>query len=298
MSLVFISYRECDEPWVANWLYTELSECLGQDQVFLDHRSIRPGEEYAHLLLDRVRSSVALLAVIGSGWYGPDPGRRLVDNPADWVRREIGAAFAAGVQVLPVLVGNVPDLMHGDLPQDIRKLAGLQRLRLRPKDRHFDVPRVVAEVLASDPRLSGRVLRTSRQEIDRLVREVLPPMQQRFGGRGHLVDVVWSLLRSDDEPRFVALCRFSRRAPGSAVFLVTDRRIYIADCDGENTMQQVLTFGLAQIGDIEARRRWRAGVVPTADIVLHITTGDRILVRDVLRSQSEQIVDLITSRVP
>lgn len=297
MSLVFISYRECDEPWVANWLFRELSECLGQDQVFLDYQSIRPGEEYASLLLNKVRSSAVLLAVIGSNWHGSTPSGRLVDDPGDWVRQEISAAFAAGIRVLPVLVGDVPDLVHDDLPPDIRKLAGLQRLRLRPKDRYQDVPRVAAEILASEPRLSGRVLRTSRQEIDRLLRDVLPPMQQRLGGRGHLVDVVWSLLRSDEEPRFVALCRFSGRAPGSAVFLLSDRRIYIADRDSENNVQQVLTFDIAQLGNIDTHRSWRAALVPTADLVFHTTTGDRILIRDLLRSQAEAIANMVGPRV-
>lgn len=294
MSLVFISYRECDEPWVANWLCKELSDRLGQDQVFLDHRSIPPGEEYADLVLDKVRTSVLLLAIIGANWFAAGPNGRLVDDPRDWVRREIGTAFTSGVRVLPVLVGDVPDLIHDDLPADIRRLAALQRLRVRPKDRHQDVPRVAADILSIEPRLAGRVLRVSRDEIDRLLRDVLPPVQQRLGVRGLLVDVVWSLLRSDDEPRFAALCRFSRRAPGSAVLLITNRRIYIADRDSENNVQQVLTFDVAQIVNIEARRRLRAGVVPTADIALRTTTGDRVLIRDLLRSQVEAILDLIS----
>ncbi len=297
MSLVFINYRGSDQPWVANWLYSELVERLGQDEVFLDNQSIPPGEDYAALLLDKVRSSLVLLAVIGSNWYSSGPDGRLIDDHQDWVRKEIAAALTAGVRVLPVLVGDVPDLVHDDLPSDIRRLAGIQRLRLSPTDAHKDVRRVVADIVAIEPGLSGRVTRTSRTEIDRLVRDILPPLQQRFGGRDLLVDVAWSLLRPDEVPRFVAPCRFSRRTSGSAVVLITNRRICIADLDSENNLQQVLTFGVEQVVNTDVRRRRRAGLVPTADLLLHTTTGNRVLIRDLFRAQVEKIVDAVTNRV-
>ncbi|QQQ77031.1 toll/interleukin-1 receptor domain-containing protein [Saccharothrix sp. 6-C] len=297
MSLVFINYRGSDEPWVANWLCSELAERLGSDQVFLDNRSIPSGEDYPQVLLDRVRSSLVLVAVIGSDWHSPTPDGRLIDNERDWVRREIAAAFAAGVRVLPVLVGDVPDFVHDDLPPDIRRLARVQRQRIRLREAHRDIAHIVAEITDIDPRLSGRVRRTSRTEIDRLARSTLPLLQQHFGNRGRLVDIAWSLLRPDEGLRFVAPCRFSRRTSGSAVVLVTSRRICIADLDGELKIQQVLTFGVQEVVDIEVRRRRRAGVFPTADLCLQTATGDRVLIRDLLRPQVEALVDVVTNRV-
>lgn len=297
VSLVFINYRGSDEPWVANWLCSELAERLGPEQVFLDNRSIPPGEDYARVLLDKVRSSLVLLAVIGSEWYSSGPDGRLIDNDRDWVRREIATALAAGVRVLPVLVGDVPDLVYEDLPSDIGQLATFQRRRIRLQEAHRNVSSIVAEITSIDPRLSGRVMRTSRAEIDQLARNTLPPLQQHFGNRGLLVDIAWSLLQSDEELRFFAPCRFSRRTSGSAVVLITNRRICIADLDGEHKIQQVLTFGVGKVVNTEVRRRRRAGFVPTADLLLYTGTGDRVLIRDLLRSQAEALVNVVTNCV-
>jgi hypothetical protein len=49
-------------------------------------------------IVDRVRGARVVLAVIGPYWLtavGPD-GRRCVDDPCDWVRRELAEAFEAG----------------------------------------------------------------------------------------------------------------------------------------------------------------------------------------------------------
>ncbi|MEU4742019.1 toll/interleukin-1 receptor domain-containing protein [Actinosynnema sp. NPDC023658] len=296
MSLVFINYRGSDEPWVANWLCSELAERLGSDQVFLDNRSIPSGEDYTRVLLDRVRSSVVLVAVIGSDWHSPGPGGRLIDDDRDWVRREIATALAAGVRILPVLVGDVPDLVYDDLPPDIRQLARVQRQRIRPGEAQRDLSRIMAEITSMDARLSGRVMRTSRAEIDRLARSTLPLLQQHFGNRGRLVDIAWSLLRPDEELRFVAPCRFSRRTSGSAVALVTNRRICIADLDGELKIQQVLTFSVGEVVNTEVRRRRRGGIIPTADLRLCTETGDRVLIKDLLRPQAEALVDVVNNR--
>jgi hypothetical protein len=94
---VFINYRGVDSRSYGALLFTELSRHFGADLVFLDSESIPAGADFAEELLSRVRGCRVLLAVIGPRWLtsaGAD-GRR-IDDPADWVRRELADALAAG----------------------------------------------------------------------------------------------------------------------------------------------------------------------------------------------------------
>jgi hypothetical protein len=97
---VFINYRGEDSSSNGAWLYTELTHRLGEEHIFLDAECIPAGADFAEELLRRVRSARILLAVIGPRWLtATDPtGRRRIDDPADWIRRELAEAFAAGVR--------------------------------------------------------------------------------------------------------------------------------------------------------------------------------------------------------
>lgn len=142
--LIFITYRDSDEPWAAWSLDEELSKRLGKDAVFLDTRSIQLGATFDRTLLDAVRNAAVLLVVIGSRWLHADAdGIRQVDQPDDWVRREIVVAITTGTIVIPVLVGDVSALRAEELPTNIRRLARYQSVRLR----HRDAPRDLAHIV-------------------------------------------------------------------------------------------------------------------------------------------------------
>jgi hypothetical protein len=102
---VFINYRGEDSRSYAALLHAELTRRFGPERVFLDAESIPAGADYVARLLDGVRQARVVLAVIGARWLdaADSHGGRHLDNPADWVRRELVAAFDAGVRVIPVL---------------------------------------------------------------------------------------------------------------------------------------------------------------------------------------------------
>src|SRR5262249_51832577 len=102
---VFINYRGEDSHSYGVLLYRELIGHFGEDVVFLDAESIPSGVDFAEEVLGGVGSAQVLLLVIGPRWLAAtDPmGRRRIDDPADWIRRELAEAFAAGVRVIPVL---------------------------------------------------------------------------------------------------------------------------------------------------------------------------------------------------
>jgi TIR domain len=102
---VFINYRGEDSHSYGALLYAELSRHFGAELVFLDSESIPAGADFPTQLLTRVRGCAVLLAVVGPRWLSAADaaGRRRIDDPADWIRRELAEAFTAGVQVIPVL---------------------------------------------------------------------------------------------------------------------------------------------------------------------------------------------------
>ncbi|HEY3611475.1 MAG TPA: TIR domain-containing protein [Pseudonocardiaceae bacterium] len=172
MSGVFINYRGEDTRSYGVLLYRELSRHLGDDLVFLDSESIAAGTDFAQEILERVRSCQALLAVIGPHWLtATDPsGRRRIDNPDDWIRRELVVAFAVGTRVVPVLTDDAALPTAAELPADIAELSGRQFRRLRHRDAGMDLSRILTEVTAVVHR-DGHVVGASVQmKLDRLAK--------------------------------------------------------------------------------------------------------------------------------
>lgn len=150
MAKIFINYRTGDEPNVAVLLKRELSTVFDANEVFLATRMIPAGDDFERVLLRQVRGAAVLLAVVGRRWLdapGTDGGRAL-DDPGDWVRREIAEALVNGVHVVPVLVGETARLTNALLPADIARLATCQFLRFRHEDFEADLDTVVAELTA------------------------------------------------------------------------------------------------------------------------------------------------------
>ncbi|HSV65515.1 MAG TPA: toll/interleukin-1 receptor domain-containing protein [Mycobacteriales bacterium] len=166
MDTVFINYRSEDEPFGAALIDHELSTSFGPDRVFLDSRSIRPGEDFAKVILPTLRQSSALLVVIGPRWLdaADETGRRRLDDPGDWVRLEIAEALRHGVRVIPLLV-NADLPRANELPTDIAALVRCQYLRLHHRNSRHDIARLVnelAEILPHLVPLSRRRVRRRR----------------------------------------------------------------------------------------------------------------------------------------
>jgi len=105
-----------------------------------------------------VRTARLLLAVIGPRWLtatDPATGRRRIDDPADWIRRELAEAFAAGVRVIPVLTDYAGLPGEADLPADIAALSRCQYRHLRRREPTTDLARVAADLISLDPVLAA-----------------------------------------------------------------------------------------------------------------------------------------------
>ncbi|BEL04345.1 hypothetical protein Q0Z83_025360 [Actinoplanes sichuanensis] len=141
--MFFVNYRTDDEMIGAVHLAEKLADRVGADNVFLDRHSLRPGDDFAAVIEDRLRACRMLIALIGPRWAGTTSAGRRLDDPDDWVRREIATAFRLGRDVAPVLVRGARPPAASDLPPDLAGLAGLQHFVLHDTSFSADVGRFV-----------------------------------------------------------------------------------------------------------------------------------------------------------
>jgi len=158
---VFINYRGEDSESYAALLYVELCRRFGSELVFLDSESIPAGSDFVEELLSRVRHARVLLAVIGPRWLtvASAEGTPRILDPADWTRRELAEALAAGVKVIPVLTDGTDIPTGPELPSDIVALCRCQYRRLRRRDASVDLGRLGDELAAADPELAAAAAR-------------------------------------------------------------------------------------------------------------------------------------------
>ena len=142
---IYISYRREDAAYPAGWLFDRLVDHLGAGQVFKDVDSIQPGDDFVEEITAAVGSCAVLLAVIGPRWLTVtgEEGQRRLDDPADFVRLEIEAAFARDVRVIPVLVDGARMPRIAELPTSLAQLARRQALELSPSRFGSDTARLL-----------------------------------------------------------------------------------------------------------------------------------------------------------
>ncbi|WP_051898491.1 toll/interleukin-1 receptor domain-containing protein [Sciscionella sediminilitoris] len=178
---VFVNYRTGDEAGLAAMIERDLAGRFGRAEVFRASKSIEPGEDFPEGLVRGVRGARVLLAVIGARWFarGQD-GRRLVDDPADWPRREIQEALGLGIAVVPVLVDNTPRLETAQLPGPLAGLARCQYVRVNHRTIDADLERLADAVRRFVPETAGQSGESEKQV--------------RFGGIGHIAGNVGTIV--------------------------------------------------------------------------------------------------------
>lgn len=148
--MVFVNYRVREQPGYASLLHRELARGFGADRVFIASRSIRPGDDFTEQVFTTLRRCKVLLVVIGSQWLD-----FLGDPDDDWVRREIRAAFEAGLRVIPVLLEDAELPGPVDLPRDLAPLARCQYARLRHYSIDADLAQLVRDLRQAVPELAA-----------------------------------------------------------------------------------------------------------------------------------------------
>lgn len=155
---IFLSYRRQDSSAEAGRLYDHLEEVFGKINVVKDVMSFQPGEDFVKAIDQSLQESSVLLALIGNEWVNAigSSGSRRIDEPNDYVRREIESALKSNMRVIPILLGDtqMPDAKA--LPATIAKLAYINAARLRPDpDFKHDCQILIRELAQATPRKSS-----------------------------------------------------------------------------------------------------------------------------------------------
>ena len=160
---IFISYRRSDSQWAASRLYDTLTQAFPHDRLFMDVDSIDPGQDFVHVLEDKIAECDVFLALIGPKWLTEElvEGQRRLDDPQDFVRIEISRALSRPETVtIPILLDGAEVPQEQDLPDPLRSLARRQFVRLSHEGYRAEINRLVEAIgKAMDQRPAAIALR-------------------------------------------------------------------------------------------------------------------------------------------
>jgi SIR2-like domain/TIR domain len=166
---IFINYRHEDVPFAAMTVYRELRGSFGQQNIFFDQGTLRPGMRFP----EEIRSSLtkgsgAFIAMIGSQW-APTMLAHRQRGDLDYVAKELELALQNKWTVIPVLVDNASLPEPLQLPRAIRALPDCQVARLRQTNLDDDIAVLTARLNeihqatadnASQPAAAGAAMTT------------------------------------------------------------------------------------------------------------------------------------------
>jgi tetratricopeptide (TPR) repeat protein len=104
--------------------------------VFIDVDGIAPGADFVTVISQTITRCRIALVVIGPTWLGTAEMPSRLHDPKDFVRIEVTLTLAAGLRLIPVLVGKASVPAAQDLPKDIERITQLQAVAIR--DERFD----------------------------------------------------------------------------------------------------------------------------------------------------------------
>ena len=136
---IFISYRRDDSAPYARLISDALGERFGEEMIFRDIDTIRPGTNFVQAIERAVSSCQALIVVIGKDWVtiSDSSGQRRLDDPEDYVRLEVLAGLRRDdVLVVPVLVEGAGMPRKEELPPELVPLP--LRMALELSDTGWD----------------------------------------------------------------------------------------------------------------------------------------------------------------
>lgn len=143
----FLSYRRGQSTFVANQLRAALRARFGADSVFMDETSISPGQNWPLTITEVILGCRIILVIIGQYWLaepGTVSGTRRLDDPGDWVRREVEESLKRQyAAIIPVLVDGAAMPASNDLPPSLRPLCEHQAFVLAGADLDHEVDALI-----------------------------------------------------------------------------------------------------------------------------------------------------------
>jgi formylglycine-generating enzyme required for sulfatase activity len=172
---IFISYRIADTLSQAGRLHQSLETYFGAGTAFYDKNSLKPGMKWPKELEEKVKQAKVVLMLYGNGdkWLGvKEFGLRRIDDPSDWVRREIETAIEGHKLLIPVLLQNAQLPPKGALPPSLHPLLDCQKREIREAEWGNDLMPLLQEIEKLVPR--HRVTESAPPPLDPLENLPLP----------------------------------------------------------------------------------------------------------------------------
>ncbi len=151
---VFVSYRRMDStPHLADRIGEALKQAF--ENVFVDVDFITPGSMFGDAIGRALSECEILLVLIGRDWINvvDDQGRRRLDDPDDWIVRELRTALDRDIRVIPVLTDGVRMPRRDELPPALKQLADRHYLTMHRESFDHDMDRLLTAI--HDSRTSG-----------------------------------------------------------------------------------------------------------------------------------------------
>lgn len=148
MARIFISYRRSDSAGFAGRLHDKLLKFYDKSQIFLDVEALEAGADFESVIIGELDACEVFIAVIGPRWVDVEDGAgdRRLNNPGDYVRREVAGALQRDKTVVPVLVNRAEMPKRRELPKDMRGLCRFNAVELSHGGFDDDVERLVESI--------------------------------------------------------------------------------------------------------------------------------------------------------
>ena len=139
----FICYRR-RRPWAARSIYKQL--LVHQFDVFFDIDTVEAGDKFPDVITNRLARSHVVFVTIDDEWLVEKDGRRPLNDPQDWVRREIEFALNLKIPIIPLLIGDAKMPNAEDLPASLRGLTEFRGVQLHNEEFESDFDKVLREL--------------------------------------------------------------------------------------------------------------------------------------------------------
>ena len=170
---IFMCYRREPSRHAAGRLSSRIDERLGLDAVFIDVESTPIGLDFVDVIDDALAAVDVVLVVIDSLWLQATDsrGQRRLDNPDDYVVREILGALQRKIRIVPILLDGAEMPRAMEMPTLLQPLTRRGAFRVRHESFNADADRLadaLATVLGIGPWRDGSRPSTQAKAIGAL----------------------------------------------------------------------------------------------------------------------------------
>ncbi|OOG78261.1 toll/interleukin-1 receptor domain-containing protein [Algoriphagus sp. A40] len=142
---IFISYRREDTSGESGRLKDKLQLEFGEECIFYDVETLEAGLNFDQAISRALEESKVLLAMIGPHWLKVTDSRGIprINNPEDWVRKEISLGLQRQIRVIPVLVNGANMPTSEELPNELKGLSLIHYKEISSSRWNYDVGELI-----------------------------------------------------------------------------------------------------------------------------------------------------------